>query len=225
MGGRKKAGRHFRFRYNVRCKTTERSLPVAHNIAKNAVVRTGSALVTDLADALDGDATSGKGRQERVSGWLARYDFVAHAIRSGHRAVVRAKELSRDVDGDMADAPCVGAALSDQARRGALPGRQAVLLDRGRPREGLPAAGKPAGLLHARLLLLRVRPAARRRGEETGRLLKTMKDRLGEIVENFRPFVANVRALLRMECTKYVSGRPRKRKPPDRTPFLPGFVP
>lgn len=52
-----------------------------------------------------------------------------------------------------------------------------------------------------------------------------MKDRLGEIVENFRPFVANVRALLRMECTKYVSGRPRKRKPPDRTPFLPGFVP
>jgi hypothetical protein len=60
-------------------------------------------------------------------------------------------------------------------------------------------------------------------GEETRRLLKTMKDSLGEIVESFRPFVANVRELLRMERTRFISGRPRKRKPPDLTALLPGF--
>jgi hypothetical protein len=43
----------------------------------SAVVRTGSALVTDIAAAMDGDATSKKGRQEKVSGWLARYDFAS----------------------------------------------------------------------------------------------------------------------------------------------------
>ena len=42
----------------------------------SAVVRTGSALVTDIAASMDGDATSRKGRQEKVSGWLARYDFA-----------------------------------------------------------------------------------------------------------------------------------------------------
>ena len=42
----------------------------------SAVVRTGSALVTDIAADMDGDATSKKGRQEKVSGWLARYDFA-----------------------------------------------------------------------------------------------------------------------------------------------------
>ena len=60
-------------------------------------------------------------------------------------------------------------------------------------------------------------------GEETRRLLKTMKDSLGEIVERFRPFVANVRELLRLERTRFISGRPRKRKPPDLTALLPGF--
>ena len=61
-------------------------------------------------------------------------------------------------------------------------------------------------------------------GEETRRLLKTMKDSLGDIVESFRPFVANIRELLRMERTRFLSGRPRKRRPPDRTAFLPGFT-
>ena len=42
----------------------------------SAVVRTGSALVTDIAASMDGGATSRKGRQEKVSGWLARYDFA-----------------------------------------------------------------------------------------------------------------------------------------------------
>ena len=50
---------------------------MAHSIAKNAVVRAGSALVADIAATLDGDAMSRKGRQEKVSGWLARYDFAA----------------------------------------------------------------------------------------------------------------------------------------------------
>ena len=61
-------------------------------------------------------------------------------------------------------------------------------------------------------------------GEETRRLLKTMEDSLGEIVGSFRPFVANVRELLRMERTTCLSGRPRKRSPPDRTAILPGFT-
>lgn len=379
----------------------------------SAVVRTGSALVTDLAATLDGDATSGKGRREKVSGWLARYDFatpvrdhlwnegvalvgrdtviavdsgdvskefggagmegmemgfdasrgvvamghsllcaavvlrkraaplrlallkgrkglpdaeaalfddvveavgddgilvhdrgfdggrfVAHAIRSGHRAVVRAKALSRDVFGtgrgvdvDMADAPCVRAALRSPARRveaavrwrtgffpagdGHLPllvvsstfnGTTLYLyaLNFAGPdasaRELREAAVLAANAYFCRWGVevlfqdvkqcfsiedARVRTFRRlenllafctlaysyfahvlpRGGGETRRLLKTMKDSLGEIVENFRPFVANVRALLRMERTKYVSGRPRKRKPPDRTPFLPGFAP
>ena len=50
-----------------------------------------------------------------------------------------------------------------------------------------------------------------------------MKDSLGEIVESFRTFVSNVRELLRMERTRFISGRPRKRRPPDLTAFLPGF--
>ena len=60
-------------------------------------------------------------------------------------------------------------------------------------------------------------------GEETKRLFKTMKDSLGEIVGSFRTFVANVRELLRLERTRFISGRPRKRKPPDLTALLPGF--
>ena len=43
----------------------------------SAVVRTGSTLVTDLAASMDRDATSSKGRQEKVSGWLERYDFAS----------------------------------------------------------------------------------------------------------------------------------------------------
>ena len=60
-------------------------------------------------------------------------------------------------------------------------------------------------------------------GEESRKLLKTMKDTLHEIVEGFRPFVANVRELLKLERCAYISGRPRKAKPPNRTAFLPGF--
>ena len=41
-----------------------------------AVVSTGSALVTDIAATLAGTGTSKKGLQEKVSGWLARYDFA-----------------------------------------------------------------------------------------------------------------------------------------------------
>ena len=54
---------------------------------------------------------------------------------------------------------------------------------------------------------------------------KTMKDTLHEIVERFRPFVTNVRELLRLVHPAYNSGRPRKVKPPDLTPLLPGFTP
>ena len=377
----------------------------------SAVVRAGSALVTDIAATLDGDATSKKGRQEKVSGWLARYDFaspvrdhlwkegvalvgrdtviavdsgdiskefggagmegmemgydasrgvvamghsllcaavvarrraaplrlallkgrrglpdaetalfdavvgavgdngipvhdrgfdsegfVGHAIRSGHRAVVRAKELSRDVFGtgrsidvDMADAARVRAQLRSPTRRveaevrwrtGFFPAGGAHLpvlvasstfngttlyvyaLNFVGPdapaREQREAAVLAANAYFCRWSVevlfqdvkqcfsiedARVRTFRRlenllafcalaysyfahvlpRCGEETRRLLKTMKDSLGEIVESFRTFVANVRELLRMERTRFISGRPRKRKPPDLTALLPGF--
>ena len=377
----------------------------------SAVVRTGSALVTDIAASLDGDGTSRKGRQEKVSGWLARYDFaspvrdhlwsegaklvgrdtviavdsgdiskefggagmegmemgfdasrgvvamghsllcaavvarrraaplrlallkgrkglpaaetelfdaivgevgdsgipvhdrgfdserfVAHAIRSEHRSVVRVKELSRDVfgtgrsiDEDMADAPCVRATLRSPTRRteatvrwraGFFPSGDAHLpvlvvsstfngttlclyaLNLVGPdasaRERREAAALAANAYFCRWSVevlfqdvkqcfkiegARVRTFRRLEnllavcslaysyfahvlpncGDETRRLLKTMKDSLGEIVESFRPFVANVRELLRMERTRFISGRPRKRKPPDMTTFLQGL--
>ena len=377
----------------------------------SAVVRAGSALVTDIAATLDGDATSRKGRQEKVSGWLARYDFAApvrdhlwsegvalvgrdtviavdsgdiskefggagmegmepgydasrgviamghsllcaaavlrkraaplrldllkgrkglpdaeialydaivgevgddgipvhdrgfdserfvgHAIRSGHRGVVRAKEMGRDVfgtgrslDGEMAGAPCVRATLRSPTRRaeatvrwraGFFPAGDAHLpvlvvsstfdgttlylyaLNFVGPdvsaRELREAAALAANAYFCRWSVevlfqdvkqcfkiegARVRTFRRLEnllavctlaysyfahvlpncGEETRRLLKTMKDSLGEIVESFRPFVANVRELLRLERTRFISGRPRRRKPPDLTALLPGF--
>ena len=378
----------------------------------SAVVRTGSALVTDIAAAMDGDATSKKGRQEKVSGWLARYDFaapvrehlwgegvglvgrdtviavdsgdiskefggagmegmemgydasrgvtamghsllcaavvlrrravplklallkgrkglpdaetalfdaivgavgdngipvhdrgfdsegfIAHAIRSGHRSVVRMKTMTRDpfgsglsVEQDMAKAPRVRATLRSPTRRveavvgwkaGCFPSGDAFLpvlvvsssfggstlylyALNFAPQDATPEALREAALLAANAYFCRwgvevlfqdvkqcfsiedARVRTFRRlenllalctlaysyfahvlpncGEETARLLKTMKDSLGEIVESFRPFVANVRELLRMERTRFISGRPRKRRPPDKTAFLPGFT-
>ena len=377
-----------------------------------AVVSTGSALVTDIAATLAGTGTSKKGLQEKVSGWLARYDFatpvrehlwregvalvgrdtviavdsgdiskefggagmegmemgydasrgvvamghsllcaavvlrrratplrlallkgrkglpdaetalfdeivaaagddgipvhdrgfdsegfVAHAIRSGHRAVVRVKETKRDVfgtgrgiDEDMAHAPCVRTALRSPTRRaeaevrwrtGFFPSGDEhlpVLVvsssfngttlylyalnfagQDASPDELRRAAALAANAYFCRwgvevlfqdvkqcfsIENARVRAFGRLEnllafctlaysffahvlpncGEETRRLMKTMKDSLGEIVESFRPFVANVRELLRMERTSFISGRPKKRKPPDRTAFLPGFT-
>ena len=377
----------------------------------SAVVRTGSALVTDLAAALDGDGTSRKGRQEKVSGWLARYDFaspvrdhlwregarlvgrdtvvavdsgdiskefggagmegmelgydasrgavaqghsllcaavvsrrratplrlrllrgrkglpdeeialfdaivgevgddgilvhdrgfdgerfVGHAIRSGHRAVVRAKELSRDVFGtgrglgeDMARAPRVRATLRAPTRRaeaevrwragffpaggGHLPVlvvssafngttlclyalnfvgpdasarelreaavlaanayfcrwgvavlfqdiKQCFAIEDARVRTFRPLENLLAFCTLAYSYFAHVLPGC---AEEARRLLKTMRDSLGKIVGSFRPFVANVRELLRMERTRFISGRPRRRKPPDLTALLPGF--
>ena len=377
----------------------------------SAVVRAGSALVTDIAATLAGTGTSKKGLQEKVSGWLARYDFatpvrehlwregvalvgrdtviavdsgdiskefggagmegmemgydasrgviamghsllcaavvarrraaplrlallkgrrglpdaeaalfdaivgavgdngipvhdrgfdsegfVGHAIRSGHRAVVRAKELSRDVfgtgrgiDEDMAHAPCVRATLRSPTRRveaevrwstGFFPSGDAHLpvlvvsssfngatlllyalnfVGHDAPADELRRAAVLAANAYfcrwgVEVLFqdvkqcfaiedARVRTFRRLENllafctlaysyfahvlpdcaEESRRLLKTMKDSLGEIVESFRPFVANVRELLRMERTRFISGRPRKRKPPDLTALLPGF--
>ena len=379
----------------------------------SAVVRTGSPLVTAIAGTLQGGGTSRKGRQEKVSGWLARYDFatpvrehiwregarlvgrdtvialdsgdiskefggagmegmemgydasrgvvamghsllcaaavvrrravplrlsllkgrkglpgeetalfdavvgevgdngipvhdrgfdserfVAHALRSGHRAVVRAKELSRDVfgtgrslDDGMARAPCVRATLRAPTRRAEAAVRWRAGFfpagDRHMPvlavsstlngatlhlyalnfvgpdasaRELREAAVLAANAYFCRWSVevlfqdvkqcfrvedARVRTFARLEnllamctlaytyfahvlpfaGEESRRLLKAMRDSLGLIVEGFRPFVANVRALLEAEKTRYITGRPRKAKPPDPTPFLPGFPP
>ena len=377
-----------------------------------AVVSTGSALVTDIAATLAGTGTSKKGLQEKVSGWLARYDFatpvrehlwrdgvalvgrdtviavdsgdiskefggagmegmemgydasrgvvamghsllcaavvlrrratplrlallkgrkglpdaetalfdeivaaagddgipvhdrgfdsegfVAHAIRSGHRAVVRVKETKRDVfgtgrgiDEDMASAPCVRATLrsptrsaeaevrwrtgffpsgdahlpvlvvsssfngatlhlyalnfvghdapADELRRAAVLAanayfcrwgvevlfqdvKQCFAIEDARVRTFRRLENLLAFCTLAYSYFAHVLPNC---AEESRRLLKTMKDSLGEIVEGFRPFVANVRELLRMERTSFISGRPKKRKPPDRTAFLPGFT-
>ena len=378
----------------------------------SAVVRTGSALVTDIATTLAGTGTSKKGLQEKVSGWLARYDFatpvrghlwregvalvgrdtviavdsgdiskefggagmegmemgydasrgvtamghsllcaavvlrrravplklallkgrkglpdaetalfdaivgavgdngipvhdrgfdsegfIAHAIRSGHRSVVRMKTMTRDpfgsglsVEQDMAKAPRVRATLRSPTRRvEAVVGWKAGCFPVGdaflpvlvvsssfggntlylyalnfAPQDATPEALREAALLAANAYFCRwgvevlfqdvkqcfaiedARVRTFRRlenlialctlaysyfahvlpncAEETGRLLKTMKDSLGEIVESFRPFVANVRELLRMERTRFISGIPRKRRPPDKTAFLPGFT-
>ena len=66
----------------------------------SAVVRTGSTLVTDIAAAMDGDVTSKKGRQEKVSGWLARYDFASpvrdHLWREGLGMVGRDTTIAVD---------------------------------------------------------------------------------------------------------------------------------
>ena len=368
--------------------------------------------MTDIAAAMDGDATSKKGRQEKVSGWLARYDFaspvrdhlwreglemvgrdttiavdsgdiskefggagmegmemgydasrgvvamghsllcaavvlrrraaplrlallkgrkglldaetalfdaivgavgdngipvhdrgfdsegfIAHAIRSGHRSVVRIKTMTRDLFGsgrgfeqDMSDIPHVRTVLSSPTRRvdavvgwkmGSFPvgdTHQPVLVVSSSfggstlylyalnfvPQDATPDAMQKAAILAANAYFrrwsvevlfqdvkqcfsiedARVRTFKRLEnllalctlaysyfahvlpncGEETKRLLKTMKDSLGEIVESFRPFVANVRELLRLERTRFISGRPRKRKPPNMTAILPGFA-
>lgn len=47
----------------------------------SAIVRTGSALVTDIADTIPDATTSKKGLQEKVSGWLGRYRFAERVDR------------------------------------------------------------------------------------------------------------------------------------------------
>ena len=223
--------------------------------------------------------------------------FIAHAIRSGHRSVVRIKTMTRDLFGsglgleqDMSNAPRVRTVLSSPTRRvdavvgwkmGSFPvgdTHQPVLVVSSSfgsstlylyalnfvPQDATPDAMRAAAILAATAYFrrwsvevlfqdvkqcfsiegARVRTFKRLEnllalctlaysyfahvlpncGEETKRLFKAMKDSLGEIVESFRPFVANVRELLRLERTRFISGRPRKRKPPDMTAILPGFA-
>lgn len=47
----------------------------------SAIVRTGSALVTDIADTIPDGITSKKGLQEKVSGWLGRYRLAERVDR------------------------------------------------------------------------------------------------------------------------------------------------
>ena len=60
--------------------------------------------------------------------------------------------------------------------------------------------------------------------EESARLMKCMKENLGEIVSAFRPYVANIRELLDIDRPRFISGRPRKKPPDDALqPHLPGL--
>ena len=93
----------------------------------SAVVRTGSALVTDLAAAMDGDATSRKGRQEKVSGWLARYDFASpvhgHLWSEGVALVGRDTVIevdSGDVSKEFGGAGMEGMEMGYDASRGVV---------------------------------------------------------------------------------------------------------
>ena len=248
----------------------------------------------ELFDAI-ADATGGNGIPVHDRGFDSE-EFVGHAIRSGRRAVVRMKTMTRDLFGtgrsveeDMATAPHVRTALRSPTRRvdatvgwrmgffpcgdatlqvlvvsssfrgntlylyainfsGEEPSapelRQAAILaanayfcrwgvevlfqdmkqcfsiEDARVRTFRRLENLLALCTLAFAYLAHVLPNA---GEHARRLLKAMKDSLGEIVGCFRPFVANVRELLRMRRVKYISGRPRKRKPPDMTPMLPGF--
>ena len=97
----------FRCRYHAAVESRERSLPVHPNIAPSilestlkklsdavftdrgkvfgqaafrllsAIANKGNPLVRSIAGMLQDGRTSKKGRQERVSGWLERYDFAA----------------------------------------------------------------------------------------------------------------------------------------------------
>ena len=93
----------------------------------SAVVRTGSALVTDIAAAMDGDATSKKGRQEKVSGWLARYDFASpvrdHLWREGLEMVGRDTTIavdSGDISKEFGGAGMEGMEMGYDASRGVV---------------------------------------------------------------------------------------------------------
>lgn len=50
-----------------------------------------------------------------------------------------------------------------------------------------------------------------------------MKENPQEVLLRFRTFVSNLRSLLALDHTRYMTGRPRKEKPPDPTLFLPNF--
>lgn len=59
--------------------------------------------------------------------------------------------------------------------------------------------------------------------KDSQRLFKALKDNLNKVITTFRPLVANIRTLLRLEKLRFISGRPKKKKPPDFTDYLPGF--
>ena len=60
--------------------------------------------------------------------------------------------------------------------------------------------------------------------DASARLAKAMKENLGTLHRPFRTFVAELRELLRMPAIRFLTGRPKKKKPPDPTPLLPGLV-
>ena len=59
--------------------------------------------------------------------------------------------------------------------------------------------------------------------EATTKLLKLMKDNQQAVLLRFRTLVSNIRTLLSLTHPRYITGRPRKEKPPDLTPLLPNF--
>ena len=164
---------------------------MAHNIAKNAVERTSKALLDKVFP-----------RFGKVAAEAAGAIFSA-VVRTGSALVT---DIADTLDGG------VEVLFQDV--------KQCFRIERARVRTFRRLENLPALCTLAYSYFAHVLPDC---GEETRRLLKTMKDSLGEIVESFRPFVANVRELLRLERTRFISGRPRKRKPPGQTDFLPGF--
>ena len=60
--------------------------------------------------------------------------------------------------------------------------------------------------------------------EATTKLLKLMKDNQQKVLLRFRTFVSNIRSLLALDHTRYMTGRPRKEKPPAPTLSLPNFT-
>ena len=239
-------------------------------------------------------ATGGNGIPVHDRGFDSE-DFIAHAIRSSHRAVVRIKTMTRDLFGtangieqDMAAAPAVHAVLRspthpargrddpvaqrlsavrgnvssgsrgdklvwrehtdalnftkqdatlDQLRRAAVLAtnayfcrwsvevlfqdvKQCFSVEGSRVRKFKRLENLLALCTLAYTYFAHVLPQS---GDKARMLFKTMKDALHEIVKSFRPFVANLRELLKMEHPAYISGRPRKAKPHDKTAWLPGF--
>ena len=55
-------------------------------------------------------------------------------------------------------------------------------------------------------------------------LAKAMKENFDAVHRPFRTFVAELRELLLLPAIRFITGRPKKKKPPDPTPILPGFA-
>lgn len=176
----------------------------AASLLLGAMARAGSPLIQSLAETISEGDTSKKGRQERISGWLARYDFarpIATWLWNAAQATI-GRDTVIALDG--ATCPRSSAARGWKAWKKArvwtfLRLQNLVAL----------CALAHVGLAH----FLPGCPE----------MAKAMKENFAAINQPFRAFVANLRVLWGMSAIRFISDRPSKRGPPVLPPLLPGF--